>query len=82
VLVGAGELTAPWPMRIAVALDHALPWVLVAWFAGVIIFVGRLNVGLLVARRMRLVATTAVPAELQLFLRRCGGDLGLRARCG
>jgi len=63
--VGAGELSAPWPERIAVALDQALPWVLLAWFAGVIFFVVRLNVGLLVTRRMRLIATTVVPAELQ-----------------
>ena len=63
--VGAGVMTAPLSERIAVALDHALPWVLLAWFAGVILFVVRLNVGLMVARRMRLVATTAVPAELQ-----------------
>ena len=65
VRVGAGELTVPWPERIAVALDHALPWMMMAWFAGVVLFVARLNVGLMVARRMRLVATTAVPAELQ-----------------
>jgi TonB family protein len=63
--VGAGEMNAPWPARMAVALDHALPWILLAWFAGVILFVARLNVGLLVARRMRSVATTAPPAELQ-----------------
>jgi TonB family protein len=49
----------------AVALDHALPWILLAWFAGVILFVGRLNVGLMVARRMRSDGTTAAPAELQ-----------------
>ena len=65
VRVGAGELSAPWPERIAVALDHALPWMMMAWFAGVVLFVGRLNVGLMVARRMRSVATTAPPAELQ-----------------
>jgi len=65
VRVGAGELTVPWPERIAVALDQALPWMMMAWFAGVVLFVARLNVGLMVARRMRLVATTAVPAELQ-----------------
>jgi|GEM_PF-1033595 len=63
--VGAGEMNAPWPARMAVALDHALPWILLAWFAGVVLFVGRLNVGLMVARRMRSVATTAPPAELQ-----------------
>jgi TonB family protein len=65
VQVGAGEMSAPWPVRIAVALDHALPWVLLAWFAGVVLFVARLNVGLMVARRMRLVGTGVVAAELQ-----------------
>jgi TonB family protein len=63
--VGAGELAASWPVRIAVALDHVLPWMLVAWFVGVIFFVGRLNVGLMVARRMRSMGTGAVSAELQ-----------------
>jgi TonB family protein len=62
--VGAGEMSAPWTERIAATLDHALPWVLLAWFAGVIFFVARLNVGLMVARRMRLVATKVPPAEL------------------
>jgi TonB family protein len=65
LVVGAGEMAANWPVRIAVALDRALPWILVAWFAGVIFFVGRLNVGLMVARRMRSMGTGAVPAELQ-----------------
>ncbi len=63
--VGEGVMTAPLSERIAMALDHALPWVLLTWFAGVILFVVRLNVGLLVARKMRSIATTAVPAELQ-----------------
>jgi hypothetical protein len=31
--VGASEPIPPWPARIAMALDHALPWVLLAWFA-------------------------------------------------
>jgi TonB family protein len=65
VRVGARELSAPWPERIAVALDHALPWMMMAWFAGVVLFVARLNVGLMVARRMRSDGTTAAPAELQ-----------------
>jgi len=77
VRVGAGELTAPWSERIAVALDHALPWILLAWFAGVVLFVARLNVGLLVARRMRLVATTAVPAELQAVFEALRRRLGV-----
>jgi TonB family protein len=63
--VSAGETTTPWPERISAALDQGLPWVLMAWFAGVVLFVVRLNLGLLVARRMRWVATTAAPTELQ-----------------
>ena len=62
--VSAVEMRAPLSVQIAAALNHALPWILMAWFAGVIFFVVRLNVGLMVARRMRLVATSAVPAEL------------------
>ena len=75
--VEAGETSALLSERIAVALDHALPWVLLAWFAGVIFFAVRLNVGLLVARRMRLVATTAVPAELQQIFEAMRRRLGI-----
>ena len=75
--VRAGELSAPWPVQMAVALDHALPWILLAWFAGVILFVGRLNVGLLVARRMRSAGTTAAPAELQQVFEAVRRRLGI-----
>ena len=74
--VGAGDATATWPMQVAVALDRALPWLLLAWLAGVVLFVVRLNVGLMVARRMRSMGTGAVPTELQqafdALLRRLG----------
>ncbi len=63
--VGAGDATATWPMQVAVELDRALPWLLLAWLAGVALFVVRLNVGLMVARRMRSMGTGSVPAELQ-----------------
>jgi TonB family protein len=75
--VRAGELSAPWPVRMAVALDHALPWILLAWFAGVILFVCRLNVGLLVARRMRSAGTTAAPVELQQIFEALRRRLGV-----
>jgi TonB family protein len=75
--VEAGETSAPLPERIAAALDQALPWVLPAWFAGVIFFVVRLNVGLLVARRMRSVATKAPPAELQQVFEAMRRRLGI-----
>ena len=75
--VGAGEMSAPLSERIAVALDQALPGGLLAWFAGVIFFAVRLNVGLLVARRMRSVATTAPPAELQQVFEAMRRRLGI-----
>jgi len=63
--VGAVGASAPWPVRLAAALDRAVPWVLLAWGAGVVLFVGRLNLGLVVARRMKSVATQAVGDDLQ-----------------
>jgi len=65
--VDGGE-TAAWPVRIAVALDHWVPWLLTAWFAGVVFFMARLNFGLLVARRLKSAGTEAPPNELlQMF---------------
>jgi TonB family protein len=59
---------APWPMRIAVALDRWVPWLLVAWFAGAVFFAVRLNFGLLVARRLKSAGTEPPPDELlQVF---------------
>ena len=63
--VGVGEPVPPWPARIGAALDHAVPWVLLAWLAGVMVFAGRLNFGLLVARRLKSAGTEAPPAALQ-----------------
>jgi TonB family protein len=66
--VSADGPAPPWPARIGMALDRSLPWVLLAWFAGVIVFVGRLNFGLLVARRLKTAGTEPPPpALLQLF---------------
>ncbi len=68
VLVGAHEPVPPWPARLAFELDHALPWVLLAWFSGVLVFVGRLNFGLMVARRLKTAGTGPASAALhQMF---------------
>jgi TonB family protein len=68
VQVGINEPVPPWPARIGMALDQSLPWVLLAWFAGVILFVGRLNFGLMVARRLKTAGTEfPSPALLHLF---------------
>ncbi len=62
--VGVDASVEPWPVRLAVALDRCLPWILVAWFAGVVVFVGRLNFGLMVARRLKRAETETPPTEL------------------
>ena len=74
--VGAGEPTASWPMRMVMAVDHWVPWVLLAWFAGVVLYVGRLNLGLIVAHRMKSRDTHPPPVELQRVFE------GLRRRLG
>jgi TonB family protein len=62
--VGVDQPVTPWPARIAMALDRSLPWVLLAWFAGVLVFIGRLNFGLLVARRLKTAGTEPPPPDL------------------
>ncbi len=59
------DAAAMWQMRIAELLDRIAPWVMLTWFAGVIFFLGRLNAGFLIARRMRYLATEAAPSGLQ-----------------
>ena len=56
-----------WLTEIVASLDRLLPWVLAVWFAGVVFFLARFNVGLMLAERMKSIATEAVPAELQLL---------------
>ena len=60
--IDASAPAEPWTARFAVALDHSLPALLALWFAGVLFFVARLNVGLLVARRLKS-AGTEMPSE-------------------
>lgn len=62
---GVTEKTDYWLDEIATSFDRLLPWMLTAWFAGVVFLLGRLNLGLMVAQRMRLAATHTVPDELQ-----------------
>ena len=55
----------PWMERMAEVFDRSLPWVLAAWFAGSTLLLCRLNIGLVVARRMKSIATQPVAIELQ-----------------
>jgi TonB family protein len=66
--VNVGETAVPWPARLAVAVDHRMPWLLAVWLAGAIFFVARLNYGLLVASRLKSAGTESVAAEFsQMF---------------
>jgi TonB family protein len=66
--VGVDAPSEPWPARLAVALDRSLPWILSAWFVGLLVFIGRLNFGLMVARRLKKAETYAPPSDLlQVF---------------
>jgi GWxTD domain-containing protein len=62
---GFGGMGDSWLGRMAASLDRSLPWILAAWGFGVMLFMGRLNVGLMVARRMTRTATQAASLELQ-----------------
>jgi TonB family protein len=55
VVVDAGADAAPEPLRQRVgrALDDSVPWLPAVWLAGVVVFLVRLNLGMMVARRMR-----------------------------
>lgn len=66
--VAAGDGSGPWPVRMKVALDHSMPWLLAVWFAGAIFFVVRLNFGLIVARSLKSTGTQTPQADLlELF---------------
>lgn len=54
----------PWLHRVAVSLDHLLPWILASWLAGVLLFLVRFSVGLLAAQKMKTAASVPVPQEL------------------
>jgi TonB family protein len=57
--------TVPWRVRVEAALDPAVPWVMLAWFAGAAVFLLRLQVGFLVARRLTRLSVGAVGVPLQ-----------------
>jgi GWxTD domain-containing protein len=69
--------TEPWLERLAGQLDRSLPWVTAVWFAGVLLLLGRLEIGLLVTRRMRSYTTQPAPAELHALLNNLRQRLGV-----
>ena len=58
---GAGRPAPSLAMRVRADLEPALPWIVVAWLAGVVILSIRLASGWLVTRRLSTVGTRPVP---------------------
>jgi GWxTD domain-containing protein len=58
-------------------LDRSVPWVIAFWLAGVILLWGRLNIGLVAARRMKSLGTQPASAELQLLFEKLSRRLGV-----
>jgi GWxTD domain-containing protein len=74
---GFDKTAEPWLNRVAEALDRSLPWALAVWFIGVIALLGRLNLGLFIARRMKSDGTQPVSSELQLMFQQLSARLGI-----
>jgi hypothetical protein len=76
-LTGLSEPTMPWVNRLAESFDRSLPWVLAAWLTGTTLLLCRLNVGLIVARRMKSIATQPPPIQLQTAFHDLSRRLGI-----
>jgi GWxTD domain-containing protein len=76
-LTGLSEPTMPWVNRLAESFDRSLPWVLAVWFTGTTLLLCRLNIGLIVVRRMKSIATQPPPLELQTAFHDLSRRLGI-----
>jgi len=65
-----GGSMEPWMDHVARMVDQAMPWILALWLAGVVLFILRLNVGLIATARLRSKAILSLPEDLQAQFRR------------
>jgi GWxTD domain-containing protein len=79
---GSTELVTPWVDQIVELFDSSLPWLLTAWLAGTTLLMGRLNIGLIVAWRMKSASTVAAPIELRAVLNDLSSRMGIVRRVG
>jgi beta-lactamase regulating signal transducer with metallopeptidase domain len=79
LLIPRGDLGGPmpWVNRLAESFDRSLPWVLAGWFTGTTFLLCRLNIGLIVARRMKSIATQPVAIEVQRVFHDLSRRLGV-----
>ncbi|RZU40171.1 hypothetical protein [Edaphobacter modestus] len=62
---GFDQISIPLIEQAVITLDRSMHWVLLTWFAGVVLFMGRLSTGMIVARRMKSAISQPVPVGLQ-----------------
>ncbi len=66
-------------LRVTIALDRYLPWLVVLWFVGVVTLSIRLLGSLLVTQRLRTRLTKAVPKEIEERLENLASQLKLKS---
>jgi GWxTD domain-containing protein len=79
---GSPGPVTPWVDRIEERFDNSLPWLLTAWLTGTTLFMGRLNIGLIVAWKMKSVSTEAAPIELRSILNDLRSRMGIVRHVG
>jgi TonB family protein len=66
--VAGGVITAvdmpAWTVQLGESLDVITPWIFLVWFTGAVLFLCRLQVGVLIVRRMKALETSPVESEL------------------
>jgi beta-lactamase regulating signal transducer with metallopeptidase domain len=67
-----------WTVRFERVLNQRLPAVIVFWFAGVLLLLCRLNLGLMATRKMKSLAGESTSAEIQDVLRALRIRLGIQ----
>jgi len=68
---------APWYLLGLNNLQHALPWLVLAWFTGVVVLLFRLVRGTLFAEHLRSKGTCAAPHDLNEAFKRIAQKLGV-----
>ncbi len=67
----------PLKERAKEALERAVPWVPAVWMAGVVLFLGRLSLGVAAVRRMRSVVAEPMPETYEEVFREMARRLGV-----
>jgi TonB family protein len=80
IIIHAGADAGPtsWSARITFALDRNMPWLMLVWCAGVLVFSCRLAVGMAVAHGWKLQGIQSAPARLQSVFDNLRTRLGVR----